>query len=197
MEENRFIRKYREENIPWYTGRQDYNLVNCVNDYPILKCKMLELGCGTGDNAIWLSQNGFEVSAFDLSDIAIERAKRKAGEMGVLVNFFVADFFKDKIKEGPFEFVFDRGVFHSFDEDSVRNQFAKNVAGYLKDKGLWLSLIGSADETRKGHGPPQRSALNVVKAIEPYFKIISIKAENFDSLDKIPPKIWVCLMQKR
>lgn len=197
MEENRFIRRYIDGDIPWYTGKPDYNLINCIKDHPISKCKTLELGCGTGDNAIWLSQKGFEVSAFDLSEIAIDQAKQKAGEMKVNVNFFVANFFKDKIKGSPFEFVFDRGVFHSFDEEDERDQFAKNVAGYLKDGGHWLSLIGSADESRDGHGPPRRSAFNVVNAMEPYFKILSIKAGNFDSLDQIPPKIWICLMQKR
>ncbi|RLD67480.1 MAG: class I SAM-dependent methyltransferase [Bacteroidetes bacterium] len=197
MEENRFIRRYKEGNIPWYTGKPDYNLISIVEDYPISKCKTLELGCGTGDNAIWLSQMGYEVSAFDLSEIAIDQARQKARKMGINVNFFIADFFKDKIEGAPFEFIFDRGVFHSFDEEDERDQFAKSVAGYLKDDGLWLSLIGSADETREGHGPPQRPAFIVVKAMEPYFKILSLKAGDFDSLDKKPPKIWICLMQKR
>ena len=197
MEENRFIRRYREGDIPWYTGRADYNLINCIDEHPISKRKTLELGCGTGDNAIWLSQKGFEVSAFDLSEIAIDKAKLKAGEIGVNVNFFVADFLKDNIKGAPFEFVFDRGVFHSFDEENEQDQFARNVAGNLKDDGLWLSLIGSADETREGQGPPRRSAYKVVKAVESYFKIISLKAGKFDSLDEIPPKIWICLLQKR
>ena len=197
MEENRFIKRYKEGSIPWYTGKPDYNLISIVENYPISKCKTLELGCGTGDNAIWLSQMDFEVSAFDLSEIAIDHAKVEAAKKDVKLNFFVADFFKDQIKGAPFEFVFDRGVFHSFDEKDERDLFAKNVAGYLKDDGLWLSLIGSADETREGHGPPQISAYNVVKSIEPFFKILSIKAGNFDSLDKIPAKIWICLMQKR
>ena len=197
MEENRFIRRHREGDIPWYTGRADYNLINCIDEHPISKRKTLELGCGTGDNAIWLSQKGFEVSAFDLSEIAIDKAKLKAGEIGVNVNFFVADFLKDNIKGAPFEFVFDRGVFHSFDEENEQDQFARNVAGNLKDDGLWLSLIGSADETREGQGPPRRSAYKVIKAVEPYFKIISLKAGKFDSLDEIPPKIWICLLQKR
>ena len=197
MEENRFIRRYREGEIPWYTGRADFNLINCIDEYSISTCKTLELGCGTGDNAVWLSKKGFEVSAFDLSEIAIDQAKLKATEIGVNVNFFVADFFKDSIKGAPFEFVFDRGVFHSFDKGKERDQFAKNVAGYLQDDGYWLSLIGSADETREGEGPPQISAYNVVKSVEPYFKIISLKAGKFDSIDKIPPKIWICLLQKR
>ncbi len=197
MEENRFIKRYRDGEIPWYTGRPDNNLINCVNDFPIKKCKTLELGCGTGDNAIWLSRKGFQVSAFDLSEIAIKRAKAESEKKGVNVHFFVADFFKNEIEARPFDFVFDRGVFHSFDEENERAQFAKNVAENLRKDGLWLSLIGSTDETREGEGPPQRSAYNVAKAVEPFFKIISLKTGYFDSLDEIPPKIWICLMQKR
>ncbi len=197
MEENRFIKRYRDDDIPWYTGRADYNLTNCIAEHSIQVCKTLELGCGTGDNAIWLSQNGFEVSAFDLSEIAIDRAKTRAKELGVKVHFFVADFFKDKIEDAPFNFAFDRGVFHSFAEEDERAQFAKNVASNLNKEGLWLSLIGSADQIREGQGPPKRTACDVVKAVEPYFEILSMKTGYFDSLDEKPAKIWICLMQKR
>ena len=196
MAENRFIKRYKEGTIPWDTGRPDYNLTNHVNDFPILKCRTLEMGCGTGENAIWLSKQGFEVTAFDVSEIAIEQAKQKAKKASVDVNFLVADFFKDKIADTPFKFAFDRGVFHSFGEESERSKFAMNVANYLSNKGIWLSLIGSADE-KVAVGPPRRKALDVIKAVEPYFELIHLKAGHFDSLDKIPHKIWICLMQKR
>ena len=52
-------------------------------------------------------------------------------------------------------------------------------------------------EIREGQGPPKRSAFNVVKGIEPYFKILSLKTGFFDSLNETDAKIWICLMQKR
>lgn len=196
MEENRFIQKYKDGTIPWDTGRPDYNLIENVNDFPIVKCKTLELGCGTGENAIWLRKNGFEVTAFDVSGIAINKAKQKAEKAKLELNFLVADFFKDKIPSAPFEFAFDRGVFHSFSEDAERDLFAGKVANCLNTNGLWLSLIGSADE-KVAVGPPRRTATSIVKAVEPYFELIYIKTGYFDSLDKKPHKIWICLMRKR
>ena len=95
------------------------------------------------------------------------------------------------------KFAFDRGVFHTIDEEPERILFAKNVAKLLTAEGLWLSLIGSSDQFREGSGPPQRSALDVIKAVETYFEILVLKVSQFDSKDENPAKIWVCLMKKR
>ena len=53
--------------------------------------RVLEYGCGTGGNAIWLAKQGWEVTAVDYSGVAIEKGKRLAAEQGVNVCFFVAD----------------------------------------------------------------------------------------------------------
>jgi methyl halide transferase len=97
----------------------------------------------------------------------------------------------------PFGFVFDRGCFHTFDSGKERKRFAKNVSANLVKDGLWLSLTGSADERREGPGPPQRTANDIVAAVESYFEILSLTSRHFDSISKHPPRCWVCLMQKR
>lgn len=51
----------------------------------------LDIGCGTGGNAIWLAAHGWRVTAVDHSKVAIEKAKRLAIERGVDVDFIVAD----------------------------------------------------------------------------------------------------------
>ncbi len=53
--------------------------------------RVLEYGCGTGGNAIWLAKQGWEVTAVDYSGVAIEKGKRLAAEQGVNVSLFVAD----------------------------------------------------------------------------------------------------------
>ena len=58
-EENRFEKRYIEGNLPWDVKRRDFNLSELVEDGTISAGKVLELGCGTGDNAIWLAKNGF------------------------------------------------------------------------------------------------------------------------------------------
>ncbi len=53
--------------------------------------RALEFGCGMGANAVWLAEQGWQVTAADFSSAAIDRAKQLAGERGVDVDFVVAD----------------------------------------------------------------------------------------------------------
>jgi len=193
----RFKERYKTGNTPWDIGKPDFNLIETVTKIPIESCKALDIGCGTGDNSIWLAQKQFQVTGTDVSEIAIEKAKEKALKNNVKCTFLVVDFFKSRIEGAPFGFVFDRGCFHTFDSNKERKKFAKNVASNLEKNGLWLSLIGSADERRQGPGPPQRTANDIVAAMEPYFEILSLFSSHFDSNRQNPPKCWVCLMQKR
>ena len=52
---------------------------------------LLDLGCGQGRNAVWLAARGFDVTGLDLSPVAVEQAKALAAEVGVDVEFDVAD----------------------------------------------------------------------------------------------------------
>ena len=53
--------------------------------------RALDIGCGTGGNAVWLAKHGWQVTALDYSVVAIEKGKRLAAEEGVNVEFVVAD----------------------------------------------------------------------------------------------------------
>ena len=53
--------------------------------------RALDVGCGTGGNAVWLAKHGWQVTAVDYSVVAIEKGKRLAAEQGVNVEFAVAD----------------------------------------------------------------------------------------------------------
>ncbi|MCQ9206050.1 MAG: class I SAM-dependent methyltransferase [Omnitrophica bacterium] len=195
--ETNWHERYMTGDIPWDTGRYDFNLSKIVTRRPIQPCKTLEVGCGTGSNAIWLSRQGFSVTAVDVSEIAVQRAIKKSSKARLACNFFVANFMKQKISSAPFGFVFDRGCFHSFDSPKERSKYVKIVNSYLKRRGLWLTLVGSADEPPRNPGPPQRTARDITTAVEPYFNILSLYASHFDSNMQKPPKAWVCLMQKR
>jgi len=62
--EDRYRERYKSGDTPWDIGRPDFNLVEIVTQKPILSCKALDIGCGTGDNAIWLARRrcgGFRV----------------------------------------------------------------------------------------------------------------------------------------
>jgi SAM-dependent methyltransferase len=195
--EKRFKERYQAGDTPWDIGKPDFNLIQAVTATPINPCKALEIGCGTGDNAIWLSQQNFHVVGIDASEVAIEKARSKAVEANVKCNFIVGDILTSRIEEAPFGFAFDRGCFHTLGSDKERRRFAKNVHGHLGENSLWLSLLGNADEQRDGPGPPQRTARDIVNAVEPYFEILSLVSGSFGSNRPHPPRAWVCLMRKR
>lgn len=195
--ENRFEERYRTGDTPWDHGTPDVNLIDLVEQRPISKCKALDVGCGTGNNAIWLAQQQFEVTGCDISQTAIEEAKEKASTSNINCSFIVADFLNDRIPGSPFGFVFDRGCLHSFDTVDERRRFAENVAWHLEEGGLWLTLAGNADEQDRESGPPQLTAAALVAVVEPYFEIISLTAGHFGSNQSDPAKAWICLMRKR
>ena len=195
--EEQYRERYRSGDTPWDVGRPDFNLVEVVTQLPILSCKVLDIGCGAGDNSVWLAQNHFQVVGTDTSDIAIEKAKEKAAEANVECDFVLADFLMNAIKGAPFDLVFDRGCFHSFGSEDDRRRCARNVAAHLGEAGLWLTLVGNADEHRQGPGPPQRTATDIVLAAESYFEILSLQSSHFESNRPNPPRAWRCLMQKR
>jgi len=189
--------KYKAGNSPWDLGQPDFNLIEVVTQRPIAGCKALDIGCGTGDNAIWLAQNGFQVIGTDVSDVALGKAKEKAAQANVKCEFVLVDFMERKIEGAPFGFIFDRGCFHSFRAENDRGKFAANVAAHLSDAGLWLTIAGNADEVRSGFGPPQLTAAGIVLAVEPYFELLSLSSSHFGSNRPNPPRAWRCLMQKR
>jgi SAM-dependent methyltransferase len=192
-----FQERYKTGNTPWEIHRPDYNLINTVEQTPIAPGRTLDIGCGTGNNTIWLQQQGFAAIGIDRTEMAINKAREKAREAGVDCGFHVLDFLTADIPGAPFTFAFDRGCFHHFLEYDKLDEFAEKVAKILADNGLWLTLTGSADETRPGPGPPQLSARLIVNVVEPRFKIISLKASHFDTDQEVPARNWVCLLQKR
>jgi hypothetical protein len=108
----------------------------------------------------------------------------------------VQDVLEKEVEGGPFHFAFDRGFLHVFDSEEERQRIAENMSRHLDEDGVWLSLLGNADEVRLGPGPPQRSARDIVSAVEPYFEILSLTSSHFET-SLSDPRAWVCLMKKR
>jgi SAM-dependent methyltransferase len=76
-------------------------------------CRAIDLGCGIGENVIYLAQQGFEVTGVDISPRAIAKARRKAQAAGVSPTFLVGDVTNLTGVEGPFDLVVDNGCLHS------------------------------------------------------------------------------------
>ena len=179
--------------LPWETGTPDPLLVEMIESRAIAPGRTLEIGCGTGTNAIYLAQHGFDMLGVDISEVAVDKARAKAEGR---CRFEVVDFLAVEPPGGPFEFVFDRGCFHVFDDEADRTRFAQKVAAHLVEDGLWLSLIGSTEGAPRDEGPPRRSAREVMNAIEPSLEIMQLRSTEFTVYQE-RLKSWLCLSRKR
>lgn len=171
---------YASDFLPWDSSEPDPELVRVVTQGLVPRGRALEIGCGTGTNSVWLAQQGYDVFANDIAPLAIERARAKAEAASVArCRFDVRDFLSGEPLRGSYDLVFDRGVFHVFDEPEQQRAFASRVAGLLSANGAWLSLIGSTEGPAREIGPPRRSALDIVRAIEPYLELRMLRPAEF------------------
>jgi SAM-dependent methyltransferase len=195
---DRWEEHYTKGETPWDTGQPSTQLQHVVAEVPIRPCRALELGCGTGTNAVWLAQQGFEVTGLDLSSVAIERARQRAAQAGASVHFLAADVLDvpaDVV--GPFDFVFDRGCYHV-----VRRE---NAAGYVTTLGrltrpgsLALVLAGNAREPHDP-GPPVVSEEQIRAELGSLFDIRQLREFRFDLVEAIGVRFlgWSCLLRRR
>lgn len=185
---------YASGHLPWDTGQPEPLLVEFVTSGGVTPCPMLEIGAGTGTNAIWMAEHGFDVLGVDVAPLAVERAQAKMEGRALRCRFAAWDFLSAPPPDGPFQFVFDRGCFHVFDEPDERQRFAAHVAAVLAPEGLWLSLIGSTEGPAREVGPPRRSAREVTLAIEPALEIVELRSAEFRGHGA---KAWLCLSRQR
>ena len=97
---------------PWVIGGPQPALA-AVLDEGVRGPKVLDVGCGTGDLAIALARRGLEVTAVDISRVAIDMARAKAACEGLTVHFEVQDATDLSLPSAPFDSVFDSGLLHS------------------------------------------------------------------------------------
>lgn len=189
--------RYKEGNLPWDIQEPDDNLLKLVGSGTVTPGRALEIGCGTGTNALWLARQGFSVLGVDISPEAIEMANQKKDGQPLSCDFAVMDFLKDGHFPQKYDFVYDRGCFHSFHDDIERKRFAAQVSRALAPDGIWASLIGSTEGAPRETGPPRRTALEVIEAIEPYLEIVELRSVLFRTNYPYAPMAWLCMARQR
>ncbi len=106
-----FELKYLLGNAPWDTGISPPELLAYLESAPVGLA--IDLGCGTGTNAITMAQHNWTVLGVDLSPIAIRRARRKATTLALPIEFKRMDVALLPGVQGPFDLALDIGCYHS------------------------------------------------------------------------------------
>ncbi|MEZ6065932.1 MAG: class I SAM-dependent methyltransferase [Planctomycetaceae bacterium] len=188
--------RYLDAATPWDSGRPSAELVRVLATNEIPRGRVLELGCGSGTNAIYLAQQGFEVTAIDIAPAALELARQRAEQAHVTINFIEADVHRFDTPGPRFDFLFDRGCYHCCRRI--------DLAGYLRTHELclrpdaWaLMLTGNADDP-KPDGPPKLTAAELTAELEPLYRFIALHEFRFEDPGGIPgPLGWSTLLRKR
>jgi ubiquinone/menaquinone biosynthesis C-methylase UbiE len=149
---DRFETAYLEGSPPWDIGRAQPELVSLVEAGRITG-RVIDLGCGSGENAISFAMAGLEVVGVDGSPEAIRQARDKAVNRGVSIRFDVADVLDLLGHRESFDTATDSGVFHVFDDED-RPRYAHSVRGVLRPGGHLFLLCFS--EREPGDWGPRR-----------------------------------------
>jgi SAM-dependent methyltransferase len=194
-------RRYTDRDTPWDTNQPSAELARVLCEWAIEPCRVIEIGCGTGTNAVFLAERGFQVTAFDVSPLAIEQAERRAAGGGVTVEFFTANILDLPNLKVTFPFVFDRGVYHVVREVDV-GEFVETVVKLTSPGGFYLALAGNANEKDPAEGgPPRVSAQDICRDFEAAFQLVQLREFRFDpstidgKIDR--PLAWSILMRRR
>jgi SAM-dependent methyltransferase len=163
------------ETLPWYSKELDKELSTELDTRGLKSGKFLDLGTGPGTQAIELAKRGFDVTGSDISGPGIEKARKRAGDLGH-IRFVVDDIMSSRITE-TFDYIFDRGCFHVF-EPEVYDSYLKNVCRLLRRDGL-LFLKCFAEGEEMDSGPKCFNQARLEDIFSNYFKIILIRPSEF------------------
>jgi len=137
---------------PWDTKAPKENVI-AWQDAGLVHGDVLDIGCGLGDNAIYLAQHGHRVTGLDISPTALITAERRSVEAHVDVRFAVADATRLDGYDESFDTIVDSGCYHCLD-DAGRADYAAAVHRAARP-GATLLLSAFSDVNAEGREWPR------------------------------------------
>ena len=161
---------------PWDIGRPQPVFIRLA-DQGLLRGRLLDSGCGTGENTIMAAAHGADALGVDVAPAAIAKARGKAAERGSAARFEVADVLDLGQLGLTFDTVVDSGVFHVFD-DKDRPRYVASLASVMRP-GATCYLVCFSDRQPGTMGPRRITQAELAAAFRDGWDIGSITAETF------------------
>lgn len=176
-----FHEAYADEPPAWDIPRAQSAVVT-IADAGGFAGRVIDLGCGTGENALFLSARGYDVLGVDLVPRAVERARAKATERGLSAAFETRDVLELSTLDRVFDAALDSGVFHVF-SDADRLRYVRSVASILAPGGR-LHVLCFSEHTPGDEGPRRVRAEELRATFDPGngFRVVSIDPAHFETL---------------
>lgn len=195
----RFAEAYRGARPPWDIGRPQPAFVRAAGK---LAGRVLDAGCGTGENALFFASRGHDVTGIDFLEPPIAEARRKASHRGIDARFLVQDALRLGEWDEQFDNVIDCGLFHVFD-DQERPQYAAALDSVLRPGGR-LFLMCFSDREPGTDGPRRIAAGELHQAFSRGWTCRSIDAARFETRNDVTdvqfseggPHAWFCVFER-
>jgi SAM-dependent methyltransferase len=199
MTREKFEEFYRTR-APWDIGEPQPEFVRLAESGAI-QGVVLDAGCGTGENALYLASRGCEVWGIDLVPMAIERAQAKAAERGLTVHFQVGDALALELLGGTFDAVIDCGLFHVFN-DEERPLYVRSLAAAVRPGGI-VQILCFSDREPPGEGPRRVTQQEIHEAFQDGWEVDGIaearfKAATYPGMPQFSPggpKAWIATIR--
>lgn len=142
MQREFFRAAYQERRAAWDVPFPQPAVV-AVAAQPGLRGPILDLGCGTGENALYLATLGFDVTGIDFAPAAIEAARSKAQRRGLSAMFRCDDALRTRLPAHSLGAIIDSGFFHGLTGREQRTYW--HQAERLLAPGGRLLILGFSD----------------------------------------------------
>jgi SAM-dependent methyltransferase len=174
-----FDAAYTAGQPPWDIGRPQPAFVALAEAGRIIG-KVLDVGCGTGEHALFLSQRGLDILGLDLSAVAIAEAQRKAQARGVGARFVVGNALELLRWEETFDTVIDSGLLHVF-SDADRARLVAGLHAVLRPLGS-LHLL-TFNEHASLPGPRRLTQAEIRRTFAPGWEVEEISPSHFELVE--------------
>jgi SAM-dependent methyltransferase len=174
---------------PWDIGRPQKEFFDLVRRGEITG-SVLDIGCGTGEHALFFANEGYDVWGIDSSPLAIQKAKEKGAGRGLRVHFLVLNALNLSQLTRKFDTVTDSVLFHTL-SDEDRPLFVDNLAAVLSHGGKYFMLCFS-DREPAGYGPRRISEREIRDCFRDGWSINYIRPAIFESRTRAEgPRAWL------